>query len=79
MSGGFIPLTTGSIKVGVDRMHPTPFEGRYSELHRVDVRGHFDTTLVSSTRLRQRQVLLLMFEGHQSVPPPPFCTSQSSK
>ena len=47
----------------------TPVEGRCSELHRVDVCGHFDTTLVSNTRLGQRQVLLLMFEVHQSVLP----------
>ena len=47
----------------------TPVESRCSELLRVDVCGHFDTTLVSNTHLGQRQVLLLMFEVHQSVLP----------
>ena len=69
MSGGIIPLTTGSMKVGVDRMHPDTSRRPLFRVHRVDVCGHFDTTLVSNTRLGQRQVLLLMLEVHQSVLP----------
>ena len=41
MSGGIIPLTTGSMKIGCIR---TPVEGCCSELHLVDVCGHFNTT-----------------------------------
>ena len=42
MSGGIVPLTTGSMKVGVDRMHPdTSRRLLFSELHRVDVCGEF--------------------------------------
>ena len=62
MSVGIIPLTTGSMKVVVDRMHADTRRWLLSRAaYRVDVPGHFDTTLVSNTRVRQRQVLLLMF------------------
>ena len=42
-SRGIIPLTAGSMKVGVDRMHPDTNRRCCLELHRVDVCGHCDT------------------------------------
>ena len=70
MSGGIIPLTTGSMKVGVDRMHPdTSRRPLFRAASSRCVCGHFDTTLVSSIRLGQRQVQSLMFGVHQSVLP----------
>ena len=69
MSGGIIPLTTGSMTVGVDRMHPDtsrrPLFRTASSRCVWALRYHTG----EHTRLGQRQVLLLMFEVHQSVLP----------
>ena len=69
MYGGVTPVTTGSMTVGVDRMHPrTPGGGCCLVLRQVSVCGHCDTTLENSTRPKQKQVRLLIFEECQCAP-----------
>ena len=69
MSGGIIPLTTGSMKVGVDRMHPDtsrrPLFRAASSRCVWALRHHTGEQYSAGAN----EVLLLMFGVHQSVLP----------
>ena len=78
MSGGVNPVTTGSMAVGVDRMHPDTrrrllFIAASSRcvwaLRHHTSAPHCGTTLGDNTRPEQKEVRLLIFEERQSVLP----------
>ena len=68
ISGGVIPVSTGSMTVGV-RCILTPGGGCCLVLRQVGVCRHCGTKLANNTRPEQKQVRLLIFEERQSVLP----------